>query len=49
MKEWEVTYTEDTNNLEKAIVVAKTYTMAIVEFLARFPNAYYTEIKELMI
>jgi hypothetical protein len=48
MTEWEITYTKDRNNFEKAIIVASTYTKALLEFMRNYPSTEYTNIKELI-
>ena len=48
MKEWQITYTLDKHVFEIAIIEATTYTMAIIELLRKYPNAEYTDIKELI-
>ena len=47
MTEWELTYTADREKYEVAIVTAPTYTMALLEFVMRFPNCECTRAKEL--
>lgn len=48
MKSWIITYTLDKKNFENDIIEATTYTMAIIEFMRKFPKAEYTNIKELI-
>lgn len=46
MIEWEMTYTENRETYSIAIVTAPTYTMAVLEFILRFPNCECTRVKE---
>ena len=47
MTEWEMTYTEDRENYNVAIVTAPTYTMALLEFVIKFPNCECTRAREI--
>ena len=47
MTEWEMTYTADRENYEVAIVTAPSYTMALLEFVMRFPNCECTRAREI--
>lgn len=48
MTAWEITYTADKQNYHTEAIDAKTYTMAIIEFMRKFPKAEYIEVKELI-
>ena len=48
MKNWLITYTLDKVRSEIAVVKARTYTMALVQFLIEHPNAEYTAIFEVI-
>ena len=47
MTEWEMTYTVDRENYDVEIVTAPTYTMALLEFVMRFPNCECTRAREI--
>ena len=46
MRTWLITYTPDKERSEVAIVEAPTYTMALVEFMRKFPDCEYTGVFE---
>ena len=46
MTEWEMTYTEDRENYNVAIVTAPTYTMALLQFVINFPNIEYADARQ---
>ena len=48
MKKYKVTYTPDTNNYFDVIVEAKSYTFALLEFVIKFPDVFYTKIEEVV-
>jgi hypothetical protein len=46
MIEWEVTYTADRDNYSAEIIVAPTYTMAVLAFIIKYPNYDYSMVRE---
>lgn len=49
MRTWKVIYTFDKEYFEEIIVIASTYTKALLEFVIRYPNAEYKEIAEVIL
>ena len=48
MKNWIVTYKDKDFNGGAALVVAPTYTMAIVQFMIEYPECHYTGVLEVI-
>lgn len=48
MKTWAVAYKDKDFNSDMAVVVAPTYTMAVVQFMIEYPDCTYTGIFEVM-
>ncbi len=46
MKEWEITYTADKHNFKTMVIKAATYTMAVLEFVTKYPQYDYKEVRE---
>lgn len=49
MKTWIVTYKDKNFKSDAAMVVAPTYTMALLEFVLKYPECNYTAVLEVMI
>lgn len=48
MRTWVVTYRDAEFKSDVAVVVAPTYTMAIVEFMIKYPDCEYTGVLEVV-
>jgi hypothetical protein len=48
MRIWLITYTPDKERSESTILEAPSYTMALVEFMRKYPNFEYTGVFEVM-
>lgn len=48
MKTWLITYTPDKERSEVTILEAPSYTMALVEFMRKYPDCEYTGVFEVM-
>jgi hypothetical protein len=46
MTEWEITYTLDRENFLTTTVSAPTYTMALLQFVIKFPNTEYSDARQ---
>lgn len=47
MSEWEITYTSAKKTIEKIVIRAETYTMALLNFITKYPKLDYREVREL--
>ena len=48
MRTWVVTYVNKEYKRDLAVVVAPTYTMALLEFVLKYPDFEYTGILEVV-
>ena len=49
MKKWKVIYTFNKEYFQETVIIAATYTKALLKFVIKYPNAEYKEIAEVIL